>query len=66
MHSSNGLFQIHAKFMGVRMEHVEVDIQDLLQLQYDGVAVMNMFGKAKINVNLLLYLLNTKFYGRAK
>ena len=55
MHSSNGLFQIHAKFMGVRMEHVEVDIQDLLQLQYDGVSVMNMFGKAKINVNLMRF-----------
>jgi len=66
MHSSNGLFQIHAKFMGVRMEHVEIDIQDLLQLQYDGVSVMNMFGKAKINVNLMLHFLNTKFYGRPK
>ena len=51
MQHAEGLFQIHAKFMGVRLEHVEVDIQDLLQLQYDGVAVMNMFGKAKINVN---------------
>ena len=66
MHSSNGLFQIHAKFMGVRLEHVEVDIQDLLQLQYDSVSVMNMFGKAKINVNLLLHFINSKFYGRSK
>ena len=63
---TDGLFTIHAKFMGVRMEHVEVDIQDLLQLQYDGVSVMNMFGKAKINVNLMLHFLNTKFYGRPK
>lgn len=61
---ADGMFQIHAKFMGVRLEHVEVDIQDLLQLQYDGVAVMNMFGKAKINVNLLLHFLNAKLYGR--
>ena len=37
------------------MEHVEIDIQDLLQLQYDGVSVMNMFGKAKINGNLMLH-----------
>ena len=66
MQHSEGLFQIHAKFMGVRLEHVEVDIQDLLQLQYDGVSVMNMFGKAKINVNLLLHFLNAKFYGRTK
>ena len=72
------------------MEHVEVDIQELLQLQYEGVSVMNMFGKARsenilrikglffskfyvnfmyflyfrVNVNLLLHLLNVKFYGR--
>ncbi len=52
--------------MGVKLEHVEVDIQELLQLQYEGVAVMNMFGKARINVNLLLHLLNVKFYGRSK
>ena len=63
---TDGLFTIHAKFMGVRMEHVEVDIQDLLQLQYEGISVMDMFGKAKINVNLLLHFLNAKFYGRRK
>ena len=49
-----------------RLEHVDIDIQELLQLQYEGVAVMNIFGKAKINVNLLLYLLNAKFYGRKR
>ena len=40
--------------------------QELLQLQYEGVAVMNMFGKARINVNLLLHLVNVKFYGSKK
>ena len=39
-------------------------IQDLLKLQYEGVSVTDMFGKAKINVNLLLYFLNAKFYGK--
>ena len=38
--------------------------QDLLQLQYEGLAIMKMFGRAKINVNLLIYLINKKFYGR--
>ena len=33
-------------------------------MQYDGVAVMKMFDKAKINVNLLVFLLNKKFYGK--
>lgn len=36
--------------------------QDLLQLQYEGVAVMKMFDKAKVNVNLLIFLLNKKFF----
>lgn len=38
--------------------------QDLLQLQYEGVAVMKMFNRAKVNVNLLIFLLNRKFYGK--
>lgn len=40
--------------------------QDLLQLQYEGVAVMEMFGKTKINVNLLIFLINKKFYSGGK
>ena len=39
-----------------------VFVQDLLQLQYEGVAVMKMFDKAKVNVNLLIFLLNKKFF----
>ncbi|XP_053620170.1 ras GTPase-activating-like protein IQGAP1 [Plodia interpunctella] len=60
----NGVFTIKGKFMGVEMESVEVDIQDLLQKQYEGCAIIDMFGKAKINVNLLIFLLNSKFYGK--
>ncbi|KAH9500962.1 Ras GTPase-activating-like protein iqgap1 [Bulinus truncatus] len=59
-----GVFDVNAKFMGVIMDKVELIFQDLLQLQYEGVAVMKMFNKAKINVNLLIFLLNRKFYGR--
>ncbi|CAL1534099.1 unnamed protein product [Lymnaea stagnalis] len=59
-----GVFDVNAKFMGVSMDKVELVFQDLLQLQYEGVAVMKMFNKAKINVNLLIFLLNRKFYGR--
>ena len=32
--------------------------QDLLQLQYEGLAIMKMFGRAKVNVNLLIFLIN--------
>lgn len=46
------------------MEKVQLNIQDLLEMQYEGVAVMKMFDKVKVNVNLLIYLLNKKFYGK--
>ncbi|KAK7450216.1 hypothetical protein BaRGS_00039964 [Batillaria attramentaria] len=59
-----GVFEVNAKFMGVNLEKVELVFQDLLQLQYEGVAVMKMFNRAKVNVNLLIFLLNRKFYGR--
>ncbi|XP_059176256.1 ras GTPase-activating-like protein IQGAP1 [Physella acuta] len=59
-----GVFDVNAKFMGVSMDKVELIFQDLLKLQYEGVAVMKMFNKARINVNLLIFLLNRKFYGR--
>ncbi|KAM9253748.1 ras GTPase-activating-like protein IQGAP2 [Dugong dugon] len=59
-----GIFEVRAKFLGVEMEKVQLNIQDLLQLQYEGVAVMKMFDKIKVNVNLLIYLLNKKFYGK--
>ncbi|XP_054279057.1 ras GTPase-activating-like protein IQGAP1 [Macrosteles quadrilineatus] len=59
---NHGVFSVCGKFMGVEMETIEIDIQNLLQLQFEGVSVMDIFNKAKININLLLYLLNTKFY----
>lgn len=46
------------------MQRFSFCVQDLLQLQYEGVAVMKMFDKAKVNVNLLIFLLNKKFYGK--
>ncbi|NXT72589.1 IQGA3 protein, partial [Chaetops frenatus] len=58
----SGRFQVKAKFMGIDMECFQLHYQDLLQLQYEGVAVMKMFGKAKVNVNLLIFLLNKKFF----
>lgn len=61
----NGVFTVKGKFMGIEMESIDIDIQDLLQKQYEGCAVMDMFGKAKINVNLLIFLLNSKFYGKS-
>lgn len=59
-----GTFDVSAKFMGVTMEKVELIFQDLLQMQYEGASIMKMFDRAKINVNLLIFLLNKKFYGK--
>ncbi|XP_028984021.1 ras GTPase-activating-like protein IQGAP3 isoform X1 [Betta splendens] len=60
--SERGSFSIKARFLGVEMEEFLLKYQDLLQLQYEGVAVMKMFDKAKVNVNLLIFLLNKKFF----
>ncbi len=35
-------------------------------MQYEGVAIMKMFEKARINVNLLIFLINKKFYSKSK
>uniref|UniRef100_A0A3Q2CCY8 IQ motif containing GTPase activating protein 1 n=1 Tax=Cyprinodon variegatus TaxID=28743 RepID=A0A3Q2CCY8_CYPVA len=59
-----GVFDVKAKFMGVHLETLPIEYQDLLQLQYEGVAVMKLFDKATVNVNLLIFLLNKKFYGK--
>ncbi|XP_070691114.1 ras GTPase-activating-like protein IQGAP3 isoform X2 [Pempheris klunzingeri] len=57
-----GSFTVKARFLGVDMEEFLLRYQDLLQLQYEGVAVMKIFDKAKVNVNLLIFLLNKKFF----
>ncbi|KAK7071029.1 Ras GTPase-activating-like protein iqgap2 [Halocaridina rubra] len=57
-----GIFYVQVKFMGVPMENIEIDIQ----LQYEGVSVKKMFAKVIVNVNLLLHLLNSKFYSKKK
>ncbi|XP_076853541.1 ras GTPase-activating-like protein IQGAP1 [Brachyhypopomus gauderio] len=59
-----GVFDIKAKLMGVHLETLMLEYQDLLQLQYEGVAVMKLFDRATVNVNLLIFLLNKKFYGK--
>ncbi|XP_058555999.1 ras GTPase-activating-like protein IQGAP3 isoform X1 [Neofelis nebulosa] len=55
-----GKFEVNARFLGVDVERFQLHYQDLLQLQYEGVAVMKLFNKAKVNVNLLIFLLNKK------
>lgn len=44
------------------MESIELRLEDLLQKQFDNVQVITLFNTAKVNVNLLIYLLNKKFF----
>ncbi|KAJ3024758.1 UNVERIFIED_CONTAM: hypothetical protein HDU68_007812 [Siphonaria sp. JEL0065] len=61
--SEAGVFTIEASILGVKLtEAMELRLEDLLQSQYDGVQTMVLFDVAKVNVNLLTYLLNKKFY----
>ncbi|KAI8799673.1 hypothetical protein BJ742DRAFT_844964 [Cladochytrium replicatum] len=58
-----GVFSIEASFLGVKVaEKMELRLEDLLQAQYDGVQQMTLFDLAKVNLNLLIYLINKKFY----
>lgn len=57
-----GVFQIAGKFLGVAMDTMELRLEDLLQKQFDNVQVITILNTAKVNVNLLIYLLNKKFF----
>lgn len=59
-----GVFSVRAKFLGVSADEMTIDIQDLLQRQYDGIAVTELSERARVNNNLLLFFLNKKFYGK--
>lgn len=57
-----GVFTIEASFLNLQSEKTEVRFEDLLQSQYENVSVMGLFdGMIKVNVNLLVYLINKKY-----
>lgn len=60
-----GVYSVRGRFMGVEVDKINIDVQDLLKHQFEGQPILDLFGKAKINVNLLLHLLNKKFHTRA-
>ncbi|KAJ1875607.1 iqgap- protein [Coemansia sp. RSA 990] len=60
-----GVFDVEVSLMGVKMPGggCEIRMQDLLQLQYDNVNTMTLYeGSVVVNTNLLVYLLNKKFF----
>ena len=59
-----GIYDVSAKFMGFGIDdvHMEIRFDDLLQKQYENVHVLSLFdGAVKVNVHLLIYLLNNIF-----
>ncbi|KAJ3131038.1 hypothetical protein HK100_006938 [Physocladia obscura] len=58
-----GIFTIDVSALGVKLtEPIVLKLEELLQNQYDGVQTIVLFDLAKVNVNLMTYLLNKKFY----
>lgn len=57
-----GVFNIEGKFLGMSVDQgTEIRLDDLLQKQFDNIQIMNL-GIAKVNVNLLIFLINKKFF----
>jgi hypothetical protein len=59
--SESGVFVVEASRFGVS-QSVEIKLEELLQSQFDGLSVIKLNDQVMVNVNLLLYLINRKFY----
>jgi hypothetical protein len=57
-----GLFQIDGSFMGIAVDSIVLSLEDLLEKQFGQVHHLELFGTAKINLNMLIYLINKKFF----
>jgi len=63
--SSNepGVFSVEGKLLGAKvLGPEELRLDQLLQSQYEGVSELVLFDVARCNLNLLLHLLNKKFF----
>ena len=63
--SSNeqGVFLMEASMFGSKSSEKEVlKLEDLLQSQYNKVDIITVFDIAKINLNLLIFLINKKYH----
>eukprot|EP00730_Choanoeca_flexa_P000760 TRINITY_DN10325_c0_g1_i1.p1 TRINITY_DN10325_c0_g1~~TRINITY_DN10325_c0_g1_i1.p1 ORF type:complete len:1357 (+),score=486.70 TRINITY_DN10325_c0_g1_i1:58-4071(+) len=61
-----GIFFVNASVMGQSpYEPERIELVDLLQKQYEGIPTMKFFDNAAtVNINLLVFLINKKFYNR--
>lgn len=58
-----GVFIIKAIFDDIHEEKTLIDIQDLLGFQFEGMTVITLCSIVKVDIDLLLNLVNRKFYG---
>ena len=57
-----GIFAIEASFLGVKVpEKMELRLDDLLTAQDNHETTLWLFDMAKVNLNLLIFLLNKKY-----
>ncbi|KAJ1660808.1 iqgap- protein [Dispira simplex] len=60
-----GVFAIEVSLLGIKMPggEMEIRLEDLLQYQFNNTPVISIFdGAVRVNVNLLVFLINKKFY----
>ncbi|KAJ1993708.1 iqgap- protein [Dimargaris cristalligena] len=60
-----GVFGIEVSLLGIKMPggEMEIRLEDLLQYQFNNTPVISIFdGAVRVNVNLLVFLINRKFY----
>lgn len=59
-----GVMSFNASILGVKMDEEKHAFQELLQLQYNNVTTFKMFTYCTVNVNLMIHLINKKFYNK--
>eukprot|EP00835_Amoeboradix_gromovi_P001972 NODE_101_length_20473_cov_0.516590.p9 type:complete len:138 gc:universal NODE_101_length_20473_cov_0.516590:8283-7870(-) len=62
-----GIFDVSVTYSPIKgivvvQEKEQVRLDDLLQSQFEGQTVVMLFDMAKCNINLLIHLINKKFY----
>eukprot|EP00049_Salpingoeca_infusionum_P017332 m.352578 g.352578 ORF g.352578 m.352578 type:complete len:1576 (+) comp16555_c0_seq1:753-5480(+) len=59
--AEQGVFDVTAKFLGKKMEDT-VQLEELLQYQYENTQTIKLMEICTVDVNLLLFLINKKFF----
>ncbi|KAI9140363.1 hypothetical protein BKA69DRAFT_1080627 [Paraphysoderma sedebokerense] len=65
--NEQGVFDIEASYspgigVSISSDKTQLKLEELLQYQFSNVQTITLFDIAKVNVNLLLYLINKKFF----